>query len=341
MPSPRRLNQTQLILRLNDLPAGYLKLDLQEDAGGRGLLRRAVPRRGHSAEGREARRPLPPEGLRRRPTTGSSRHRGQPAGAAVVVGTGVLAIGSDAAADAAWDAVARTPRPAERAAGSCSPVKSADEIGTATKLFHAREHAALLPGLPQGRRTSRPSSSGAQGTRWRRSCVIGDCLCGHRRCRRSSSPASSRRTFEHRPDTPLAERFDGEVPLDDPAIDVPVYWLGRNFRPGARPARKPALRVPDLSGEASPESFSIGFAERPRRSPQHPLRKHLADTWTPATRSAHPLQDQQSAITSWKCYAMPSADRLPRSERRRSVGGYKKHCQTMPRGAEPAWVERR
>jgi hypothetical protein len=32
------------------------------------------------------------------------------------------------------------------------------------------------------------------------------------------------------------ERFDGEVPLDDPALKQPVYWLGKTFRPAGLPA---------------------------------------------------------------------------------------------------------
>lgn len=50
-----------------------------------------------------------------------------------------------------------------------------------------------------------------------------------------------------------AERYDREVGFLDPAIDVPIYWLGRTFRPGH------ALPPARLEGGASTETLGGGL----------------------------------------------------------------------------------
>jgi hypothetical protein len=54
------------------------------------------------------------------------------------------------------------------------------------------------------------------------------------------------------PYTP-AERFDREAGFEDPAITVPIYWLGRDFEPGS------SLPVAKLEGAIAPSSSSEGL----------------------------------------------------------------------------------
>jgi hypothetical protein len=253
----------------------------------------------------------------------------------MVVATGVLAMDSGETAAAAWNAVpellarltqGRRPR----------PVPSSEEIGTATKLFHARETPRFYPIYRK---------VGARASflvwRWRTTLatimVIGDSFADVD----SVAAGLARRQQEHiRNPTryTLAERFDGEVPLDDPAIDLPVYWLGRNFRPGGG---LPDNRLFDsyFSGEAGPETFN-GFAE----GPSAPLNIRYAniwlDTWTPATWSIFAGSETGKAITSWKCTQTRTIT-LPEGTAT-IFAGYKKNFKRCPDEAPKAfaaWVD--
>lgn len=326
-------NQTRLILRLNDLPAGYLKLDLQEDQEERifcsplhhvedtpppiaRLVDRFHPK---GCVGAYYRLFTPP---------------GQPAGP-VVVATGALAMDSDEAADAAWDAVPELL--AQLTDGRrLRPVPSSEGIGTATRLFHARETPRFYP-------IYRKVGARASFLVWRSGNTLATIMVIGKSFADIDAAAAdlARRQQQHvRHPTryTLAERFDGEVPLDDPAIDVPVYWLGRNFRPhGGLPDNR--LFDSYFTGEAGPETFD-GFAE----GPSAPLNIRYANirlgTWTPATWGVFAGSETGKAITSWKC-TQTRTIALPEGAAT-IFGGYKKNFKQCPDEAPKAftaWVD--
>jgi hypothetical protein len=327
-------NQSQLILRLNDLPAGYLKLDLQEEQGERIFCSRL-----HHVEDTPAAIASLVDRFHPKGCVGAYYRLftapGQPAGGPVVVATGVLAMDSDEGADAAWSAVpellaqltrGRRPR----------PVPSSEEIGTVTKLFHAQ-------GTPRFYPIYRKVGARASFLVWRsRNTLATIMVIGNSFADIDDVAANLARRQQKHIRNPtrytLAERFDGEVPLDDPAIDIPVYWLGRNFRPsGGFPDNR--LFDSYFTGKAGPETFE-DFAE----GPSAPLNIRYTNirlaTWTPATWSVFAGSKTAKAITSWKC-TQTRAVALPEGTAT-IFGGYKKNYKKCPDEAPKAftaWVD--
>jgi hypothetical protein len=326
-------NQTRLILRLNDLPAGYLKLDLQEEQGERVFCSRL-----HHVEDTPAEIARLVDRFHPRGCVGAYYRLfavpGQSPGP-LVVATGVLSMDSDEAASAAWNAVpellarltnGRRPR----------PVPTSEEIGTVTELFHARETPRFYP-------IYRKVGARASFLVWRSGntlatiMVIGESFADID----NAAVELARRQQEHiRNPTryTLAERFDGEVPLDDPAIDIPVYWLGRNFRPsGGLPDNR--LFDSHFIGKATPETFD-GFAEGPSAPLNIRYTNIRLDTWTPAAWSVFARSKTSKAITSWKC-TQTRTIALPEGTAT-IFGGYKKNFKRCPDEAPKAftaWVD--
>jgi hypothetical protein len=326
-------NQTRLILRLNDLPAGYLKLDLQEEQGERIFCSPL-----HHVEDTPPRIAKLVDRFHPRGCVGTYYRLftppGQPPGP-VVVGTGVLSLGSDEGANAAWKAA---PELLALLSRGRKPrlVPGSEEIGSATELFHARETPRFYP-------LYRKIAPRASFLVWRSGntlaivMTIGDSFADID----SAAAELARRQQAHiRNPTPytLAERFDGEVPLDDPAIDVPVYWLGRNFHPGDG---LPDNRLFDsyFTGKATPETFD-GFAEGPGAPLNIRYETIRLGTWTPATWSVFAGSKTGKAITSWKC-TQTRTIALPEGTAT-IFGGYKenfKRCPDEAPKAFTAWVD--
>jgi len=136
----------------------------------------------------------------------------------------------------------------------------------------------------------------------------------------------------------LAERFDGEVPLDDPAVDLPVYWLGRNFRPGGGlPDNR--LFAAGFSEEPTPETYE-GFAEGPI-APLNVLYANIRlGIWTPETWGVFTASKTSRAITSWKCTRTRT---IRLAEGTATIyGGYRKNFRRCPKEAPKAftaWVD--
>jgi len=137
-----------------------------------------------------------------------------------------------------------------------------------------------------------------------------------------------------------AERSDAEVGLDDPAIDIPVYWLGRTFRPGGNLPPNRLFRS-GFSGEPLPEEpVGMGSAE----APQPPLVVDYSniwlDTWTPETW--HVFADSRTAkvISTWKCTQTRTLT-IPGGSAT-IFGGHKEdyaRCPKTPPAAFTAWVD--
>jgi hypothetical protein len=140
------------------------------------------------------------------------------------IGTGVMALGSDRAADAAWRVV---PILLSRLLGDrpLEEVHPEIKLGSATRQFQAtlRGEARFF-----GRHTS--------FLVWRSGNTLAVIETFGPKIGKNGRDAAQLAPLQQAHiETPTrytgAERYDAEVPLDDPALKQPVYWLGRNFAP--------------------------------------------------------------------------------------------------------------
>jgi hypothetical protein len=321
-------NPAWLILRLSDLSLGYLNVELQEEQNEHVYCSRLThPEDTPAKMGRFVDRFHP------RGCLGGFTLLYTPPGqeeGPELIGTGSLPLRSDAAADAGWKVVPEMlgrlmPKPPHE-------VKAKERVGRATRLFHAQERIA-------------GSSDKEAFLVWRSGNTLAAVMTiGNSFAQIDRQAAALARLQDAHIRKPsrytLAERFDGEVPLDNPAVDLPVYWLGRNFRPGGG---LPNNRLFDsyFTGKAIPETHrKFGGAE----APGAPLTIRYANiwltTWTPANWHIFAGSDSGRAITRWKC---AQARTVPLAEGSATIfGGYKRDYKRCPKGAPEAftaWVD--
>jgi hypothetical protein len=326
----RSTNPTWLILRLSDLSLGYLNVELEEEQGDHVYCSRLThpedtpPRMGRFVDRFHPRGCLGGYTLLYTP-------EGQEEGPELI-GTGTLPLRSDAAADAGWKVV---PEMLGRLLSKPPhEVKATERVGEATRLFHVK--APRILNSPGGRETflvwrSRNTLAAVM--------VIGDSFA--RIDREAAALARLQDGHIRKPSRyTLAERFDGEVPLDDPKVNLPVYWLGRNFRPGGQ---LPDNRLFDsyFTGKASRETHTkFGGAE----APGAPLNIRYANirlaTWSAANWHVFADSESGKAMTAWKCTRTRT---IPLAEGSATIfGAYKEDYKRCPKGepkAFTAWVD--
>jgi hypothetical protein len=328
--SPRGTNPAWLILRLSDLSLGYLNVELQEEQGDHIYCSRLThPEDTPAKMGRFIDRFHP------RGCLGGYSLLYAPPGeeeGAELIGSGSLPLQSDAAADAGWKVVPEM-------LGRLMPdhpheVKAKERIGQTTRLFHIE-----APRILRSKGTKQTFLVWRSGNTLAAVMVIGDSFS--ETDRQAAALARLQDAHIRQPTRyTLAERFDGEVPLDDPKVNLPVYWLGRNFRPGGG---LPDNRLFDsyFTGKATKEAhFKFSGAE----APGAPLNIRYAniwlDTWTPANWHVFARSDTAKAITTWKCTETRT---VPLAEGTATVyGGYKRDYKRCPKGepkAFTAWVD--
>lgn len=328
--SPRGTNPAWLILRLSDLSLGYLNVELQEEQGDHIYCSRLThPEDTPAKMGRFIDRFHP------RGCLGGYSLLYTPPGeeqGAELIGSGSLPLQSDAAADAGWKVVPEM-------LGRLMPdhpheVKAKERIGQATRLFHIE-----APRILRSTGSKQTFLVWRSGNTLAAVMVIGDSFS--ETDRQAAALARLQDAHIRQPTRyTLAERFDGEVPLDDPKVNLPVYWLGRNFRPGGA---LPDNRLFDsyFTGKATKEAhFKFSGAE----APGAPLNIRYAniwlDTWTPANWHVFARSDTAKAITTWKCTETRT---VPLAEGTATVyGGYKRDYKRCPKGepkAFTAWVD--
>ena len=223
---PPRVDQTRMVLRRPDLPPGYGNGYLGEGRGSDGLLCEAFTRSSDRKTDPVAAfaRMYRAKGCMATYVSRFSIPGQEPV--APVVGSGVVALGSAAAAAEAWDLA---PTMLGRLLpGPPREVETSTRVGTQTRLFHAAQ--AWYPYLIRGKKK-------ASILVWRSGNNVATVLAmgaSFATNDRVVAELAPRQQAHVRKPTPYtgAERSDAEVGLDDPAIDIPVYWLGRNFRPG-------------------------------------------------------------------------------------------------------------
>jgi hypothetical protein len=130
--------------------------------------------------------------------------------------------------------------------------------------------------------------------------------------------AQQRRIADPAPYSP-AERYDREAGLEDPAIEVPIYWLGRAWPP-ARLVGGGAVGtlVDGLPGQ----KLGVYYSEGIRLS-----------TWTPAGWSRFSQTREGSQMIGWHC---TRAKKVSLAEGTATLySAYGKDFKTCPRTAPP------
>lgn len=246
-----------------------------------------------------------------------------------------MAFGSAAAADDAWDLV---PTMLGRLLPGGHPppvVEASVRIGAQTRLFHTAQFR--YPFLIRGKQKT-SFLVWRSGNTVAAIVAMGASFATDDRVVAELAPLQQAHIRKPTPYT-AAERSDAEVGLDDPAIDIPVYWLGRTFRPGG--GLPPNRLFQSGFGEPLPEEpVGMGSAEAPQSPLVVDYRNIWLDTWTPETW--HLFADSATAkvITSWKCTHKRTVAILGGSAT--IFGGYKENyvrCPKKPPSAFTAWVD--
>jgi hypothetical protein len=195
-------------------------------------------------------------------------------------------------------------------------------IGTDTRLFRARANVL-------GRRE--PGSI----LTWRQGDLIGMTLVAGEGRRADDRVAGARAPRKPPTPYPAAQRDDVTVPLENPAITLPIYWLGRSFDPGAgaKPVPLTSAYGPLLEGEA-PEGTKLELWYG-----QGDL--HLG-TWTPESWGTYTAGKLGNELLAWHC--TKKTDLQVREGTATIYSGYKKNygaCPSEPPNVFAAVVERR
>lgn len=333
---PPNVDQTEMVLRLSDLPPGYVNGYLGEgfdDGDPRCSAVKDPP--GAPARLSEFVEAYHPSGCVA--AYGALwTFPGEPPVASTVA-SGVMALGSAEAADAAWEAAPTVLLGRVFPRSEPTEVQTSAKVGSRTRLFHTR---ATLP-------YSFGGNTKASFLLWQTHntmalvMAVGKSYKTTDRVTAELAPRQEQRILEPTP-FKQSERYDGEVGLDDPEIDIPVYWLGRTFRPGEG---MPPNKLFESYWRGKPE------AERSRSgrffSPQAPagpltIRYYnfRLDTWTPSTWHVFAGSKSARALTTWKCTEI-RAIKLPEGSAT-IFGGYAKDfkdCPSKPPTRFIAWVD--
>jgi hypothetical protein len=283
------------LLRLTDLPLGYLTVELLEDRGHVAECEPLTDPEDTPARMLKFVRRFHPQGC----VFGFQQLFGEPGAepGPLAIGTGVLDARSKAEADAGWAVV---PEMLGRLLGDHppKPAPAPAKLGSATRLFHAA--ARIYYG--GGKRTA------ITFLVWRTGNTLAAVMAaGRSREVDDATVAVLARKQQQRiaKPTPLRpiENYDAEVALENPAVDLPVYWLGRDFHP---PGGLPELRLGNslFLEKPLPEHEEAGFAEGPLaklRLTYYSSNNVTFSTWGPEDWSTYAGSKTGKAIVTWKC----------------------------------------
>jgi hypothetical protein len=320
---PPRVDQSRMVLRLPDLPPGYLNGYLGEGPRDDGLFCEAFSRSPDKADAvAEFARTYRPKGCIAAYVSLFTIPGEQPV--APVVASGVMALGSAPAADDAWDLV---PTLLGRVfpGGPPQEVKTSARVGAQTRLFHTTR--AWFPYLFRGKQKG-SFLVWRSGNTVAAIVAVGGSFAANDRVVAELAPRQQAHIRKPTRYT-RAERFDGEVPLNDPSLEMPVYWLGRNFRPGEGlpDNRLFASFALDGSEEEEPGAL-LGIWYRQIR----------LYTWTEATWPQYASSPEAHAIASWHCTKKKTIELA--GGYATIYGGYKKNYGRCPDQAPQAFIAR-
>jgi hypothetical protein len=320
------------LLRLNDLPLGYQTAELEED-------------RGHVAECEALTEPedTPPRMLafirRYHPrgcifgfqfTYAEPAAQQQP----TFVGTGVLDAKSVAEAKAG---LAVMPEMLGRLVGDKVPRKAAPptEVGAQTLLFHSQARVAL------------DGSTSVSFLVWRSGSTLAAVMAVGPKVGVDDKAAASfaaRQQARIVKPTPLTatDNYDAEVALENPALDLPVYWLGGRFQTGGG-VHEAILGSSWFVPKPIPERTEDGITEGPlpklRLTYSNPINLRL-DIWGPAEWSTFAESKTAKAIVTWKCTKTRTVE-VPGGTATIYLGYDKDYarCPSKPPHTATAWVK--
>lgn len=330
---PPKIDQSRLVLRLPDLPPGYGNGYLGEGRGSDGLFCEAFSRSSDKPDPvAEFARMYRAKGCIAAYVSRFTIPGQEPV--APVVFSGVMALGSAAAAADAWHLVPTMLGRVLRG-GPPRAVETSARVGAQTRLFHTTQ--ARYPYLIRGKQK-------ASFLAWRSGSTVavvvamGASVATNDRVVAELAPLQQAHIRKPTRYT-KAERFDADVGLDDPAIDIPVYWLGRVFEPGGGLPSN-ALYTSGFLGEPIPEETGKSFAEGPYPPLEVDYENIRLATWTPQTWHVFAGSKTGKAITSWKCTRTRT---VPIAGGSATIfGGYKKNYARCPKKAPrafTAWVD--
>lgn len=326
-------DQARFILRLSDLPRGYANLPQEEGEEEDEVFCKSLS--------------LPPDTppkmarfvKRFHPRGCAATYLraytvpGQPEGP-LLVGTATLTMKSGKAANAAWGVV---PELLGRLMNDHRPhqLDAVRRVGSATRLFHARSPLRIYPVLilgPAGRQAAGRISIAV----WRSGNTVAAVMAGSDSFAASDRAAlelARRQQFHIREPTRYkrSERFDGELWLDDPSLALPVYWLGRNFRPGRG---LPSNRLFDAYAPSAEEPDE----ELPGVVLQVRYRNIRLYTWTAETWPQYRNTRGGRAIVAWRCTKVRRIE-LPGGSAV-IYAGYKKNHRRCPKEPPRAFTAR-
>jgi hypothetical protein len=210
--------------------------------------------------------------------------------------------------------------------GISKEAKTTVAIGADTRLFHGS-----APIVGHGRRASLLA--------WRQGRLLGITLVAGESTaandREADRLARVQRAHMKRPTPyPAKERDDLLVPLENPAIKLPIFWLGRSFDPGDGGDPLPLTQAygPLVEGEA-PEGTKLELWYEQGAF-------HLG-TWTPESWSTYTAGKLGHVLLAWDCTKKTS---LAVPEGRATIySGYDKNygaCPSRPPNVFAAVVER-
>lgn len=322
------------LLRLTDLPLGYVTVELLEDRGRVADCEPLAEPDDTPARMLKFIQRFHPRGC----MFGFQQLFGGPGGelGPLAIGTGVLDARSKAEADAGWAVVPEMlgrlfrDQPPQAAA---APVK----IGSATRLFRGSAHIFGGGGkrAPITFLVWRTGNTLAAVMAEGRSREVDDAavaVLARRQQARITKP------------TPLraSDNYDAEVALENPALDLPVYWLGRDFETGHGVAAA-RLFSSWFTEEATPErEEEAGFAEGPlprlRLTYSNPTDLTLS-TYGPQDWPLYADSKTAKALVTWKCTRSRTLE-VPGGTATIWVGYDKDYakCPSRKPGSATAWV---
>jgi hypothetical protein len=243
------------------------------------------------------------------------------------IGTGAMALDSDRAADAAWRVV---PVLLGRILGDHPPreVRTDSELGSATRLFHA----ALSGGAKVlGRTTS--------FLVWRTGNTLavvetfGPTFGKDDRDAAQLAPPQQAHIENPTPYTG-AERYDTEVPLDDPALTHPVYWFGRDFASPEVPSTHLVY-----AENLSPQNGREKTGEEIRLQYEDIGGSYLTiDEWSPGQWRVFEKSKLSHTLVSWHCTKTRTVQ-LPEGTAT-IYAGYKRNYSKCPSGPPTSFTAR-
>ncbi|HWA55144.1 MAG TPA: hypothetical protein VG816_13330 [Solirubrobacterales bacterium] len=212
----------RLMLRLHDLPPGYFPLDFSEGNGIEFICEDLDPSDPSTKLADFVRR-FSPQGCLGLYARVYSVPGVETSG--VVVGTGALDAGSGEAAEMGFSLADQLlGKVTEK--GTPEEVAPTATVGDATRLFHWKRAPALFG-----------NSHFGSFLVWRSGTVLSAVFASANSLAASDAIVASlaqrqQAHVEHPTPYTRAERNASEIGLNDPALKLPVYWLGRNFAPG-------------------------------------------------------------------------------------------------------------